>query len=250
MIFERTGFMHAVVVAAITVSPLAQGQENDNDNWEGEAELGVLITSGNTEETIVNSRLGLKHEEGRWRNLGEFSSTYSESKEATTAEQYEAMAETNYRFHEQNFWFVRGEYEDDRFSGYDFESSATTGYGNRVWKRGKRSFLDLSVGAGYRYNKLEMTNAEGEDAEKEAIARLAAKFDYALSDNALFRQKLSTEIGMDESNRITESETSLRANVVGNLSMKAAFRVKHVSKVPANTEKTDTETSLSLLYGF
>ncbi len=116
---------------------------------------------------------------------------------------------------------------------------------------GERSFLDLSAGLGYRYNKLQELNDDGDDAEEEAIARLAAHFDYALSETALFRQKLSTEIGLDENNTISQSETSLQTSIVGgSLSMKAAFRVKHVSDAPAGTDKTDTETSLSLLYGF
>jgi putative salt-induced outer membrane protein YdiY len=76
------------------------------------------------------------------------------------------------------------------------------------------------------------------------------QFDYALSKSALFRQKLSTEVGLDEHNTISQSETALQATIVGTLSMKAAFRVKHVSDAPEGTEKTDTETSLSLLYGF
>lgn len=126
----------------------------------------------------------------------------------------------------------------------------TTGYGNRLWQSGDRSFLDLSTGAGYRYNKLDTVNARGDDTEKEAIVRLAGQVDYALSANSLFRQKLSTEIGLDENNTISQSETSLQANVVGNLSMKAALRVKYVSDAPAGSENTDTETSLSLLYGF
>lgn len=93
-------------------------------------------------------------------------------------------------------------------------------------------------------------NDDGEEEEKEAIARLAAQFDYALSENALFRQKLSTEIGLDENNVISQSETALKANVVGNLSMKLAYRVEHVSDAPAGSDSTDTETSISLLYGF
>ena len=238
----------AVAIAAVAIVPLANAQ--DAGNWKGETELGVLITSGNTDETNIKGRLGLVHEVETWRNTGEFRANYSEADDETTAEKYQAALETDYKFSENQYWFLRGAYEDDRFSGYDFESSVTTGYGNRVWTSGDRSFLDLSVGGGYRYNKLEMVNAEGEDTEEEAIARLAGQFDYALSENALFRQKLSTEIGLDENNTVTESETSLQANVVGNLSMKAAFRVKHVSDAPAGSENTDTETSLSLLYGF
>lgn len=238
----------AVAITAVTIAPFASAQ--DADNWKGETELGVLITSGNTEETNIKGRLGLIHEVETWRNTGEFRTNYSETDDQTTAEEYQAALETDYKFAENQYWFLRGSYEDDRFSGYDFESSVTTGYGNRVWNSGERSFLDLSAGVGYRYNKLEVVNAEGEDAEEEAITRLAGQFDYALSENSLFRQKLSTEIGLDENNTVTESETSLQANVVGNLSLKAAFRIKHLSDPPAGSEDTDTETSLSLLYGF
>ena len=242
------GIRKPLVIACMALAPMAQAQ--DSENWKGEAELGLLKTSGNTEETKVNTRLGLQYETQTWRNTGEFSSRYTEAEDQTTAEEYKAALEADYKFDDQQYWFVRGSYEDDRFSGYDFESTLTTGYGNRVWQAGDRSFLDLSVGGGYRYNKLKEDNADGRDVEEEAIARLAGQFDYALSDTALFRQKLSTEIGLDENNTISQSETSLQSNIVGSLSMKAAFLVKHVSDAPVGSDKTDTETSLSLLYGF
>ncbi|AXS82950.1 YdiY family protein [Marinobacter sp. Arc7-DN-1] len=238
----------AVAITAVAIAPFANGQEADN--WKGETELGVLVTTGNTEETNIKGRLGLIREVETWRHTGDFSTNYSEAEDETTAEEYLAALETDYKFDKKQYWFLRGSWENDRFSGYDFESTVTTGYGNRLWRSGDRSFLDLSAGAGYRYNKLDTVNAQGEDTEKEAIARLAGQFDYALSANSLFRQKLSTEIGLDENNTISQSETSLQANVVGNLSMKAAVRVKHVSDAPASSENTDTETSLSLLYGF
>ncbi|MEP5981727.1 MAG: DUF481 domain-containing protein [Marinobacter alexandrii] len=38
--------------------------------------------------------------------------------------------------------------------------------------------------------------------------------------------------------------------MVGNLSMKTAFRVKHVSDPPEGKERTDTETAITLLYTF
>ena len=230
-------------------SSLAFAQSGDR-GWAGEAELGVLVTSGNSEETNINGRFGLAHEVARWRNLFELRTLYSEADDETTAERYSASAETNLKFNDRQYLFLRGAYDDQRFSGYDFQSSMTTGYGNRVWESGERSFLDLSVGGGYRFNKLKEPDEDGSRDEEEAIARLAAQFDYAFSDNALFRQKLSSEIGLDENNVITQSETSLQATVVDNLSMKVAFRVKNVSDAPPDNENTDTETSLSLLYGF
>jgi putative salt-induced outer membrane protein YdiY len=237
-----------LAVITLVASPLAIGQ--DSKDWEGEGELGVLVTSGNTEETNINGRLALIHEVTEWRNSGEFRSAYSETDDVTTAEKYRATLQSDFKFEGNQYLFVRGDYEDDRFSGYDFQSSLTTGYGNRLWNRGERSFLDLSAGVGYRFNKLEVPDADGNRDQEEAIVRLAGQFDYALSENALFRQKLSTEIGLDENNTITESETSVQATVVGNVSMKAAYRVKHVSDEPEGSDDTDTEISLSLLYGF
>ena len=81
-----------LAVACLVVAPVAWSQESGN--VEGEAELGILLTSGNTEETKVNGRLALKHETTMWRNTGEFSSRYTEADEETTAEEYQVALES------------------------------------------------------------------------------------------------------------------------------------------------------------
>lgn len=238
----------AVTILAMTSFPLAASGQDPN--WEGEAELGVLITTGNSEETNLKGRFALLHNTERWRNLLEARSAYTEAEDETTAERYRGQGETNLKFSQHQYFFLRGSYEDDRFSGYDFRSSATTGYGHRVWEMEEDSFLDLSAGVGYRYNRFEEPDEDDGRYEQEAIGRLAGHLDFALSENALFRQKLSTEFGLHDNNTITESETSLQASVVGDLSMKLGYRVTHVSDAPPDSAKTDTETSVSILYGF
>lgn len=52
------GFRHAVAVTFTALAPLVQAQ--DASDWKGEAELGVLVTSGNSEETNINGRLALR----------------------------------------------------------------------------------------------------------------------------------------------------------------------------------------------
>lgn len=235
------------VLALATIPMVASAQDSD---WEGEAELGLLVTTGNTEETNLKGRLALLQETEIWRNFLEARSAYTEAEDETTAERYRGEAETNYKFSENQYWFLRGYYEDDRFSGYDFRSSATTGYGHRVWDMGENTFLDLSAGLGYRYNRLDEIEDDDDRYEDEAIGRVAGHLDFELSENALFRQKLSSEFGLQNNNVITESETSVQASVVGDLSLKIAYRVTHVSEPPPDSEKTDTEASVSILYGF
>lgn len=235
----------------MTVNAQETGSDTDIGNVEGEAELGALITSGNTDETNIDGRFGIKYEVAEWRNTGEFRSAYSETDDSTTVEKYRATLESNYKFSERQYWLVRGSYEDDRFSGFDFQSSLTTGYGSRIWNKGKRSFLDLSVGGGYRFNKLEQPGADGNRDDDEVILRLAGRYDQALSETALFRQTLSVEAGLgDKDTTTTESETSIQADIVGSLSLKAAYLVQHLSDPPQGSEKTDAEASITLVYGF
>ncbi|WP_341503021.1 DUF481 domain-containing protein [Gallaecimonas sp. GXIMD4217] len=234
------------VLALVAVPVMA---EEEAKSWEGEAELGALITSGNTNETNIKGRIDVTHDMENWRNNYLVEYFNSEKEEQTTAEKYRAAAQGDYKFNDKDFWFVRGSYEKDRFSGFDFQAVAATGYGSRVWKQDK-NFLELAGGLGYRFNKLEMVNEAGEDSEEEYIARLSGRFEYHLSKTALFKQEIQSEIGLEDNNVITESITSVQASVMGNLAMKVAYKVKHTSKVPADTDKTDTETSLTLLYTF
>lgn len=240
------------ICLALVLPVTAYGQDSGTDarNWEGEAQLGARITSGNNDKTDINGQVRIKHEVTDWRNTGEFRSNFSETDGVTTSEKYRATLESDYKFADRQYWFVRGSHEDDRFSGFEYQSSLTTGYGNRVWVKGDDSFLDLSLGGGYRFNRLEQPGPDGSKDADESIARAAGRYDYALSQNSLFRQTLSVEYGLDEDTTTSESETSIQADIVGSVSMKIAYLVQHLSDPPGNTEKTDTELSVSVLYGF
>ncbi|NNE63504.1 MAG: DUF481 domain-containing protein, partial [Gammaproteobacteria bacterium] len=69
-----------------------------------------------------------------------------------------------------------------------------------------------------------------------------------ISETSKFGQTISIEEG--EENTHTESETSLKLQIDGNLTAKLAYLIKRNSEVPANTEKTDKITTISLVYGF
>lgn len=69
-----------------------------------------------------------------------------------------------------------------------------------------------------------------------------------MSANAVFMQSISTEIGSDST--ISRSESALSSDIVGNLAMKLALNIKHQSEVPVGNEKTDTETSMTIVYKF
>lgn len=236
---------HRISLSAIgllLVMPVAAANQGIGD---GEVELGLLVTTGNTEEYNVKAGINLMRDWETWRSKMDAAARYSESDDTTTARRYRASGQGDYKLVENRFLLFRGSSDDDRFSGFDYEATVTAGYGTRIWEQGDDSFLDLSAGLGYRYNRLRETSAED-----EAVARLSGHLEYELTPTSLLRQELGTEIGLEESTTISISVTSIQADFLPNLALKAALRVEHNSDAPARAASTDTETSFTLLFTF
>lgn len=210
--------------------------------WAGSGEAGYVATSGNTETSNLTLKLGLTNEREKWRHNLALEGLKSEDDGDTTAERYLAAWQSDYKISEHDYLFGRLSYEDDKFSGYNYRITESIGYGRRVLDRNNMT-LDLEAGPGLRQSELD-----NGDKENEAILRLAARYAWDITDHAKFTEELSSDIGEDAT--ITKSVTALQADIVGNLAMKASFTIKNTSDVPAGIEKTDTETALTLVYGF
>src|SRR6185436_21018816 len=76
-------FKRILFVAAVLAAPVAQAQ------WTGKAELGVLLTDGNTDSKSANTKLDLTHEGDKWKQNVYAAALYGEA-EFATAERYEA----------------------------------------------------------------------------------------------------------------------------------------------------------------
>ncbi len=244
----KRGLIGIIVLLLLSAPPLFA---RENGPLGGEGELGFLMTSGNSETESVNGRFGLYYESDRWRHQGQLEAMYSaeekesdtgESEMVTSTEKYLVSAKSGYKFTENDYAFLTGSYEDDRFSGYEYQTSVSAGYGRRLFKT-ERMLMEIEAGPGYRYNRLN-----SEETEKEAILRAYALFRTQLGEKSDFKQELSVKSGSDQT--VTKSVSAIQARIVGALSMKTAFILEHTSTVPEDTEKTDTETSLTLVYSF
>lgn len=88
---------------------------------------------------------------------------------------------------------------------------------------------------------------DGSD-EDEVVFRGALFYNHAFSETASFHQDVVVISG--SSNTGIDSKTALRATIAGDFAVEAAYIVKHNTDVLPGTDKTDTTTALSLVYGF
>jgi len=231
------------------VCALASGAAMGQDGWSGDVEAGLNLTSGNTDETSINSRADVTRDWADWRQNVVLQQRYTEQDDQRTAERYQATSQLDYKFTDHDYVFLRGRYDDDSFSGYEFQASASGGYGRRVWEESE-SFLDTSIGAGYRYSRFDVPDADEGKRREEPIGRLAANFRYKITPTSSFRQELESEVGMDDGESLSKSKTSLQANLMGSLAMRLSYTVERDSNPPEGVRNTDTITNITLLYDF
>jgi putative salt-induced outer membrane protein len=231
-------------------------KKEDASPWSGKVSAGYAETSGKSESSAANFKGEGRYDKDRWHHIlgatavGTSSAANRDSESETTAEAYWAGYQAQYDITEAIYGFGSLDWYKDRFSAYDQQMYEAVGIGWRIL-RGEVHFLDVEVGAGAK--QADLQNGESQD---EAIGLLRGIYTWQISENAAFVQKLAVLSGSD--NTYTESNTELKAGIIGNLSLVLGYTYKHNSDVEIDTslitprpfDKTDTYTTISLEYGF
>ncbi len=232
----------ALVVTALAMPFSSMAQEEEEGPWSGRATLGYLATSGNTENSTLNSGFELGYKIGKWQHIATLKAINSSEEDTTTAEAYEAGLKSERNLTDKDFLFGKLDWRKDRFSGFDTQFSQVVGYGRRLIKTDRHT-LNAEIGAGARQSERQ----DGTE-EDEAVFNGGLYYNWAFSETAAFSQDLTTEVGAD--NTYSESITKVSAQLLGNFALVASYTIKHNSDVPAGTEKKDNYTALSLEYAF
>jgi len=230
-----------LLALGLSLSTLAAGQDPGKD-YDARLSLGFVNTSGNTETSTFNTEFLLTYRASSWTHNLKFQGLGSQENKVVRAERYFLENKSDYNLDEDQYLFVRGSYTDDRFSGFDYQASVSSGYG-RYLIRQEGMNLQSFFGAGYRQNDIMDAGSKG-----EGIFTLGESFSWQISDNSALTQSFTTDIG----NELTMSrfEVGLETNIIGQIATKISFQARNTTKVPVGNKKTDTLTSVSLVYAF
>ncbi len=227
----------------IVLSNLTFAQDAEERPYDSSISVGYVGTSGNTEITTLNTEYLLTYFDENWTHNFEFSALSSREDGTGKAERYFIGNKSDYALmNEDQYLYAQASYTDDRFSGFDYQAIATLGYG-QYFMRGNGKDLQGFIGLGYRQNDSKTTGSEG-----EAVITLGEEYDWVISETSALTQSLTFDIG--DKRTITTFEIGLESNIIDSISTKIAFQYRNNSDVPAGIEKTDTQTSISLVYTF
>lgn len=124
-------------------------------NWSGDAELGFIQTSGNSDTQSLNGKFSLVRELEPSTTSLSLEALTSEEDGDTSKERYKAEVKYDYSISKRSYVASVLDYEDDRFNGYEYQSTLAIGYGYHAWKDENLGKLDLELAPGHRRNVLE-----------------------------------------------------------------------------------------------
>lgn len=223
--------------------------EPPKNDWSGEVQAGLLVLTGNTQQTTMTTTVNVVHELPKWRNSLYLESDYTDLNGKTIGERYRGATQVDYKISDSRYTFTRLDYDHDRFSGFIYRASAAVGYGWRLWHQGD-NFWDLSLGPGYRYSRLQSPDYRGDLVQQSPIGRLALRFEYHFTAHSSFKEEMDTQISARTREAVSRSTTSLQANLEGNFALKVSFKVEDDSQTPPGVKRTDTYSTFTLLYDF
>ncbi|MFT5839957.1 MAG: putative salt-induced outer membrane protein [Flavobacteriales bacterium] len=212
-----------------------------------DGEFGYIATTGNTETTSIKGKLSAHQELTQWSNDFTLEALYKKDEisgvEQTSAQKYFLSGQGNYKLENPaHRLFGFASYEDDRFSSFNYQATLAAGWSQKLWEDLASQF-SYSIGPGYSFVE---TNEDEE--QNSLIVRGALDYQWKISDTAIFKQLLSTEIGED--NTKSKSETSVSAQISGDLSLKVSLILDHNSDVADGIDNLDTQTAVTLAYSF
>lgn len=206
------------------------------------AEFGMVLTSGNTENSTTTGKFEVSNDLEQWLHSLKFDIVSAKADGVTTAERYLFNLKTNFKMDTEQFFFAGLAYSVDKFSGFDSQTTLVAGYGRVLYDT--ESFkLSAEVGPGYRKSKLE---AGGD--ESEAIVHVGAKGKYIVNDASHVAAEVTVDGGSEQTISIVDLGYVNKLN--NSLALKIGFNTKKSSNVPVGIKNTDTITSVSLLYSF
>jgi putative salt-induced outer membrane protein len=237
-----------ILIALLLAAPAAQAQ------WTGKAELGVLLTDGNTESKSANTKVDLTHEGAKWKNNIYLAALYGENAEFTTSERYEARYQADRKITDRFSWFFALRDEQDRFNGFAYQQTASTGATYKFIDSTTTKF-DGSVGVGYKrfQPQLLIKTPAGDvidrikgDTDSEPVATFSSNYEHAFTDTTKITNKFLGEAGSD--NTSLQDDIALQVSISQTLALAVGLGVRYNSDPPPLSESTDTQLTVNLVY--
>ena len=225
----------------------------EQPSWEASAGLGFSLTSGNTDTTSVTTNIHVIQYLETWEMDYKFDGIKQENEGKSTADNKNYAVKGQYKLEDETaFLFVEGKRKEDEFGPFAEQNTIALGYGQQLFES-EDVLIRANIGPGFTTYKFNKTSEDDQAPEKDSssIVHVAGNLKWNISESADFTQSLVFDQQLsDDKNLMVVSQSTLGAKINGSLKMTLDVKITNNSDVQQDKKKTDTITSVNLVYSF
>jgi len=225
--------------------------------FSGKGQVGYVMSRGNSDTDAANAKIDLFLLTPQWKHAFTLEGLFGRSAQVTSAERWDLRLQSDYTINTKLFAFGALAYQDDRFSGFEYQASASGGLGYKFFDSDKTK-LSAQLGVGYRVLRPEILlrdDASGAvigriplDRESEAVGTAGIDFMHQFNTSTKLTNKLIVESG--SSNTSIKNDLALEVKMSKKLALAAGYSILHNTKPADDVKRTDTTTTLNVVYAF
>jgi putative salt-induced outer membrane protein len=236
---------HQLLFRSLAAGLLLVAAAPASAQWTGKGEAGMAIANGNSDTRTANARVAAAHKSGSSENSFFVGGLYVRNEGETTARRWEAGAQTRQNFRGNNFWYGGARYEEDRFSGFDHQGLVTTGIGRRFIENDTTKLIG-QIGVGYKFWESLETLLEPADKDSSATGVASVEFEHKLTGTTTLFNRFGGEF--TSNNNFLQNELGVAVKMTDRIALAVAYAVRHNTDPPDGFEKTDTLSTVNLVY--
>ncbi len=213
--------------------------------WERNAELAMLLTSGNSSVSTIGLGLGATYRPDPWTVKGKANYLSSTASGTKSAELFSGELRGERKITDSLSGFLAGSYLKNRFAGFDDRFGAEAGVSYWLLQEEAHT-LSSELGLGYlKENRTDLVN------QSFLTGRAGLEYKWKLSSSAEFSNLLSFLENLKTTSDWRLSNTaSITAVLTEILSLKASFRLDHLNVPVTGKKSIDTTTTVALVAKF
>jgi putative salt-induced outer membrane protein len=219
--------------------------------WTMKAEAGAVAARGNTTTDSANAKFDVAREFVEWKHALGLAAVYQSDENGATGQRWEARGQSDYRFNPKGFVFGSARYEEDRFSGFEYQTTYGAGLGWRFYDDPITKFI-VQLGLGYKVFRTRDALADDEvtiilgERQEELIGQFAIDFERQLTATTKIINQFLVESGAN--NTFAQNEFSLQVKIMESLALAVGYAARYNTEPPVGFKELDTLTTLNLVY--
>ena len=246
--------LHGVAYAAPASSESTDAAAKDA-TWAAQAQLGLIVTSGNTTTKSGNASFDVAHRMDRWTLSGGGAALYASTGDLNTQQDTTAHVQADLDLSPRTFWFSTLRWDRNLFTGFAYQESVASGGGFK-FVQSPATLLAGELGIGYRRQQPEILTSgtlgnvltrQRQPVVSDAVLQAGLNYSHDITQSTKLVNTLLVQYGASDTT--TADDLALQVKVDATLSLAVGMHLVNNSSPPAGSEKhMDTVVTVNLVY--